>query len=536
MITVRPSGQVAFAMGTDTSNAYGTGMLSNALGLEHASHGASRSTDNLLVYSSLSDAMLSKRGTRRQAPPPPLHLPARDYRAFGPTSPGSALTSSPGLEATHLGDYSSSLPPSPATVASPTYAGFPSPFAIPMPLASPSQVTRPVPISPAIGPDGQQKAAGTGPSSHRRKLSLHAARVATEVALSALSLDLDREEDEEEGRSPSGMNFRHSFEFDRSGFNPRSSPALGAVSPGLSEYGSGAELWSDGQGGLDSDDQPKRKGRARMSQEKRRRLARRREREAAMQEGSSPAAQHSVPHSAPPHIGSFDQARVSPSLSSVGLQQTRSHQQEPQSARSWWPAQDFRAPSPSLGERWSPQLEQCRPSFGNSSFHSSPGSAHISFGPLDYDQHCSPTSPALSVSSFGSARCSSPFEQTFSNALRLSGHEELQSFHQHTFHRESAEEVRVATTQRTPGARERGPRPQLVLQPPTPQDAHLWGRGATIPREGVPAPSLLSSAKRLSQMITSPETIVEGREDAHYQVPVSSSSAPPIGLGSPLQH
>ncbi|KAE8259536.1 hypothetical protein A4X13_0g947 [Tilletia indica] len=66
-----------------------------------------------------------------------------------------------------------------------------------------------------------------------------------------------------------------------------------------SKTDAGEFMATAGTDGMD-DDPPKRKGRARMSQEKRRRLARRKEREALMLLGLPP-----IPSSAPPHAPSF---------------------------------------------------------------------------------------------------------------------------------------------------------------------------------------------------------------------------------------
>lgn len=112
---------------------------------------------------------------------------------------------------------------------------------------------------------------------------LDAATVATEMALQVLRSDDSLEKDR--SSVPSSRQQTPSPPRSRiTGSSPRDSLASGMASP-LPSFGLKDSLASQSD---EHQEQPRRKGRARMSQEKRRRLARRKEREALLAEHSAP--------------------------------------------------------------------------------------------------------------------------------------------------------------------------------------------------------------------------------------------------------
>ena len=211
-----------------------------------------------------------------------------------------------------------SLPNTPAST------GFPSPFCVPSPLTASAAC---FPSSPRMDCTQLEKASSpltrSGSLDGANNGRSHAEQVATEVALSAL--DLDESFDD---LRISAAGFSYHLEDPSPAARRRSAPTVTprmardsrpqCNSWSLSTSLTANNACADGMSGVvcdgdfTSEDQPRRKGRARMSQEKRRRLARRREREAALTTLSfSPSVDahySTVPHSAPPYMTSFRDA------------------------------------------------------------------------------------------------------------------------------------------------------------------------------------------------------------------------------------
>ena len=519
-------------------------------GQPHSQHSAREAQprsrrDDMMVFSSLSDAMNRRKPSARRAPPL-LNLSAVP-RVSGPASAGM-LNTFHGHPSHDNG--ARSLPNSPSLLSSTEYSGFPSPFSIPkLPLLadkSTSPSTRTVSFGSADVDFSKD---------HHRNHSSDAAQVATEVALSALGL-----EDVLEGE-PSEMLLAVEESCQRSA----SSPVMTGTTHSPWEPESDDADFPQRTPMSDSaqqdfsamrEDQSRRKGRARMSQEKRRRLARRREREAAMLPSNVSAlhpAGGRVPHSAPAHVTTFDSSAGWPTAG--------------EASSPWWPAATMSTSDLQLMRQTPTRIRRTSvESVFSTMSTSAPSAAHSNRGSsFDFDRAQLPcSSPAPSLSPSGSS-VGSPFERAFTDAT----HPGMQ----HNLHHSASSAARGPLDmwlpsptldkgffERQSAPKSAGPmqapyplpgphwtpapqhRPRVIVQPPTPQDSAVLGshhhhhfQHLSHHQASASAPthsSELTSSKRLSQAMIAAETIVEGQEAVFQPPPMGSVGAGPRLLRS----
>ncbi|KDN38512.1 hypothetical protein K437DRAFT_270543 [Tilletiaria anomala UBC 951] len=510
--------------------------------------------DGMFVFPSLTEALHNRKQMKRR-PPSSLKLVDRSSSttfALGPATAAPAFSGRPNLNPVGLLNLEQtfhSLPNTPTSLLPPSSGpGFPSPFSVPHALPpSPASISKQfaeqVPHSSSSPPEKSPQFSPTFSRSStfassvmsrpapKQDINHHAAQVATEVALSALDLEDLTDGFEKELqivdaqlRLPIPSSRRRSVPVgDKNNmlvWDPMAERRASA-DHALSEDLMPSSEPADGSLG-ETDEAPRRKGRARMSQEKRRRLARRREREAASALQASASAgvplhqayDYVVPRSAPPYVTTFDSR-----MGTVDEPKPRSPSM-PWSPTTVWapPCTSSASQKHFSGERpmqARPSMDSFRAMHFNNA--SSPSLAHaptpeaFSQSPLDFDWAYS--SPAPSLSPSGSS-VSSPFDKAFEHAS-VTGHGAQQ---RHLPQHNSASTLRAldldasysSASAWTPAP---PPRVRVVIQPPTPQDAaavagKLGSLAATASGE-----SDIRSAKRLSQILSpSPEPIAEHEE------------------------